>query len=133
MTKRLNDRKLSTRAPLLLRTSFFTNTEWKVSKYRVFAGQYLPVFGLNTGKYRPEKLRIWKLYNQRKCNLSEITKFIAVTNCGKIISLPQRGHRRRSIKKLLLNSLQYSQENTCVGASFQESWRPVKFLTVHFS
>ena len=28
---------------------------WKVSKYRVFSGPYFPVFGLNTGKYGPEK------------------------------------------------------------------------------
>ena len=28
---------------------------WKVDKYGVFSGPYFPVFGLNTGKYRPEK------------------------------------------------------------------------------
>ena len=28
---------------------------WKVSKYGVFSGPYFPVFGLNTGKHRPEK------------------------------------------------------------------------------
>ena len=28
---------------------------WKVSKYGVFYGTHFPVFGLNTGKYRPEK------------------------------------------------------------------------------
>ena len=27
---------------------------WKVSKYGVISGPYFPVFGLNTGKYRPE-------------------------------------------------------------------------------
>ena len=31
------------------------NTAWKVSKYGVFSGPYLPVFSLNTGKYGPEK------------------------------------------------------------------------------
>ena len=31
------------------------NTAWKVSKNRVFSGPYFPVFGLNTGKYGPEK------------------------------------------------------------------------------
>ena len=31
------------------------NTAWKVSKYGVFSGPYFPVFGLNTGKYGPEK------------------------------------------------------------------------------
>ena len=30
-------------------------TAWKVSKDRVFSGPYFPVFGLITGKYRPEK------------------------------------------------------------------------------
>ena len=30
-------------------------TVWKVSKYGVFSGPYFPVFGLNTGKYGPEK------------------------------------------------------------------------------
>ena len=29
-------------------------TAWKLSKYGVISGPYLPVFGLNTGKYRPE-------------------------------------------------------------------------------
>ena len=27
-----------------------------MSKYRVFSGPYFPVFGLNTGKYVPEKI-----------------------------------------------------------------------------
>ena len=31
-----------------------TNTAWKVFKYEVISGSYFPVFGLNTGKYRPE-------------------------------------------------------------------------------
>ena len=30
-------------------------TAWKVSKYAVFSGRYFHVFGLNTGKYEPEK------------------------------------------------------------------------------
>ena len=29
-------------------------TAWKVSKYGVISDPYFPVFGLNTGKYRPE-------------------------------------------------------------------------------
>ena len=136
MRKRANDRKLSARAPLLSRTSFFTNTEWKVSKYGVFLGQYLPVpvlFSIQENTDQ-KKLRILKLFKQWKCNLSEIIKFIAVTNCGKIISLPHHrtSYRRSSIKKLFLKILQYSQENTCVGVSFQESWGPAKFLRTHF-
>ena len=30
-------------------------TAWKVFKYGVFSGPYFTVFGLNTGKYGPEK------------------------------------------------------------------------------
>ena len=37
---------------------------WKVSKYGVFSDPYFPVFGLNTGKYGPEKLRIWTVFTQ---------------------------------------------------------------------
>ena len=33
----------------------FENTAWKVSKYGVFSSPYIPVFGLNKGKYGPEK------------------------------------------------------------------------------
>ena len=37
-------------------TKFYSHfTAWKVSRYEVFPGQYFPVFGLSTGKYRPEK------------------------------------------------------------------------------
>ena len=32
-----------------------SNTAWKASKYGVFSGPYFSVFGLNTGKYGPEK------------------------------------------------------------------------------
>ena len=41
-----------------------TSTAGKVFKYGVFSGPYFPVFGLNTGKYGPEKLRIWTLFTQ---------------------------------------------------------------------
>ena len=34
---------------------WYTGTAWKVSKYGVFSGPYIPVFGPNTGKYGPEK------------------------------------------------------------------------------
>ena len=30
------------------------NTAWKVSKYGVIPGPYIPVFGMNTEKYGPE-------------------------------------------------------------------------------
>ena len=29
-------------------------TMWKVSKYGVISGPYVPAFGLDTGEYRPE-------------------------------------------------------------------------------
>ena len=35
--------------------SFLLTTGWKVSKYGVFSAPYFPAFGLNTGKYGPEK------------------------------------------------------------------------------
>ena len=42
----------------------FNYTTWKVSKYGVSSGQNFPVFNPNTGKYEPEKLRIWTLFKQ---------------------------------------------------------------------
>ena len=30
-------------------------TAWKVSKYGDFSSPYFPVFGMNTGKYGPDK------------------------------------------------------------------------------
>ena len=47
----LNSR-YTTSYPLMYKTF---HTAWKVSKYGVFSGPYYPVFGLNIGKYRPEK------------------------------------------------------------------------------
>ena len=34
-------------------TFIWFSTAWKVSKYVVIFGPYFPVFGLNTGKYKP--------------------------------------------------------------------------------
>ena len=31
------------------------DSPWKVSKYEVFSVPYIPVFGLNTGKFGPDK------------------------------------------------------------------------------
>ena len=54
---------------IFTKSSIFT--AWKVSKYGVFSDPYFTVFGLNTGifssntgKCRPEKLRIWTLFTQ---------------------------------------------------------------------
>ena len=35
---------------------FAYNSAWNVSKYGVFSGPYFPIFGLNIGKYGPEKI-----------------------------------------------------------------------------
>ena len=40
-----------------------TYTAWKVSKYGVFSGPYFSVFGLNTGKYGPEKIPYWDTFH----------------------------------------------------------------------
>ena len=34
---------------------YHTSYAWKVSEYGAFSVPYFPVFGLNTGKYGPEK------------------------------------------------------------------------------
>ena len=44
--------------------NYSTNTSWKVWKYWVFSGLFFPVFSPNTGKYGPEKFRIWTLFMQ---------------------------------------------------------------------
>ena len=81
-----------------------------MSKYGVFLGQYLPVpvlFSIQENTDQ-KKLRILKLFKQWKCNFSERRKFIAVTNGGKIISLPQKKSPKVFYKKLFLKILQYS-------------------------
>ena len=40
----------------------------KVSKYGVFSGPYFPVFGLNTGKYVPEKNSVFRHFSLRVQN-----------------------------------------------------------------
>ena len=69
---------------MLFRTIFRTQTVWKVSKCGVFSGPYFPVFGLNTGKYGPEKLRILTLFTQSEFTIllilvSWITKCFVLT------------------------------------------------------
>ena len=41
---------------------------------RSFSGPYFSVFGLNTGKYGPEKLRIWTILTQ--CRLNSLDTFL---------------------------------------------------------
>ena len=45
-----------------------------------FCGPYFPVFGLNTGKYGPEKLRIWILLTQcwEQGNLIKTCQFLVM-------------------------------------------------------
>ena len=47
-------------------------TVWKVSKHGVFPVPYFPVFRLNTGKYGPEKLRIWTIFTHYSLTLEHI-------------------------------------------------------------
>ena len=64
---------------------------WKVSKYGVFPRPYFPVFGLNTGKYGPEKsqTRIWTRFMQ--CTdwiFDEIfIVFLTMTKSNKLLKL----------------------------------------------
>ena len=74
-----------------------------MSKYGVFLTQYLPVpvlFSIHENTDQKE-LRSLKLFKQWKCNLLEITKFIAVTNGGKVISLPQKKSPKVFYKKVV--------------------------------
>ena len=50
----MNKRESKTKAQSFLKFCFKVLTAWKGSKYGVISGPYLPVFGLNTGKYKPE-------------------------------------------------------------------------------
>ena len=45
-------------------------TAWKVSKNEVFSGLFSSVFGLNTGKYEPEKTPYLDTFHvvNAKCN-----------------------------------------------------------------
>ena len=73
----------------LFRTIFRTKTVWKVSKYGVFSGPYFPVFGLNTGKYGPEKtpyldtFHAIRVYNS--ANISILDNQMFCTNSTKIV------------------------------------------------
>ena len=43
-----------------------------MSKYKIFSGPYYLAIGLNTGKYGPEKLRIWTFFTQ--CLISQLNE-----------------------------------------------------------
>ena len=48
-----------------------------MSKYGVFAGPYFPVFGLNTGKYGPEKISYLEIF----CTVLILSSRYADYNC----------------------------------------------------
>ena len=50
-----------------------TNTAWKLSKIQSFSGPYFPVFGLNIGKYGPEKLH--------KVTIKNAKFFVLIVSC----------------------------------------------------
>ena len=57
LTRTLSPKVSSNNLLLWLMTSLLTLkfTAWKVSKYGLFSDPYFPAFGLNTGKYGPDK------------------------------------------------------------------------------
>ena len=74
----------------LFRAIFRTQTVWKVSKFEAFSGPYFPAFGLNTGKYGPEKtpyldtFHAIKVYNS--ANISILDKQMFCINSTKIVT-----------------------------------------------
>ena len=55
----------------------FFDLHWAKSvQIRGFSGPYFPVFGLNMGKYGPEKLCIWAIFTQFWRNLEQEIKCI---------------------------------------------------------
>ena len=51
-------------------------TAWKLSKYGAFSGPYFPVFGLNTGKYGPEKTPYMDTFHTVRSFLSYYSKLL---------------------------------------------------------
>ena len=83
----------------------FAGTAWKVSKYGVFSGRYVPVFGLNTEMYgvnriqentNQKKLRIWTLFTQcdytdyqghlKNCFITDYVDYADINNTWKKVS-----------------------------------------------
>ena len=49
------EKHLNTETSFNTQKHFWTTTVWKLSKYGIFSGPYLPEFSPNTGKYGPGK------------------------------------------------------------------------------
>ena len=62
-----------------------TNTVWKVSKYGIFSGPCFAVFGLDTGKYGPEKTTYLDTFHAVKW-LINITYFLPILRAHTITS-----------------------------------------------
>ena len=65
------------------------NTAWKMSKYGVFSGPYYPVFGINTGKYGPEKAPYLNTFHAVKNKLNALNSKprLTISLCKMLISL----------------------------------------------
>ena len=87
----------------VIRKCSYKYTSWKVSKYGVFSDLYFPVFRLNTGKYGPEKLRIWTLSMQ----LLDVLKTSEVLQLQwkRILLKVLLGNFRKFLERLLLEIL----------------------------
>ena len=132
----------STNCALKKRFFWKSFAAWKVSKYGVLSGP-------NTGKYGPEKTLYWTFFTQCFSNVSNTlknlfrNKFYRTTVIRKNsldealqifrwkhysmfkknqINLyeTEAGIRSCFSRKLFLKILQYSQENSCVGVSFNK-------------
>ena len=120
-------------------TKLVTHTVWKVSKYGVFSGPYFLVFELNTGKYGPEKLRIWTLFTQ--CQLWQTWGVITFfkpknTNFLRHTTITQSYHKMMigvynltTRKSFILNKREARiAANNAVSVSFQTFWVSCLFL-----
>ena len=58
-------------------------TAWKVSEYEVFSGPYFPVFGLNKGKYGPEKNSVFGHFSGSEwfINFQSVSYIYKTTYC----------------------------------------------------
>ena len=88
-------------------------TAWKVSKNEVFSGRYFPVFGLNRGKYGPEKNFVFGHFLRSECNIMSQFHY-----CLLVFMFPVRklGHRIGSMDertvRLVHNSLRLGHGNS---------------------
>ena len=56
-------------------------TAWKVSKYGIVSGPYFPIFGLNTGKYRPEITRYFDTFHTVATSHTNMIEQMSEASC----------------------------------------------------